>query len=513
MNKRFSLLFLFISLLFVPAFAQPNAHSAKLEKLDVFYEQTVKDWNIPGMTVGIVKDGKLLFAKGYGVKEIGKSEQPDPNTLYAIASNSKAFTSATIAMLTESGELDWNGKVQDYLPYFQLYDPFVSHEANLRDILSHRVGLGTFSGDVIWYKAEMSAEQIIRRIRHVPKAYDFRSGYGYSNLMYITAGEVIRTVTGKSWGQNVQEKILSPLGMDRSITTIHDLNKKGNYATPHAYEAGTNKAIPWVDWEIIAATGGIISSVNDLSKWMIFNLNHGIWEGDTLLSSKSRNLMWTPHNNHIIDHTKSNDLNRHFSSYGLGWGLSDYQGRLRVGHTGGYDGMITALTLIPDEDLGVVVLTNGMNSPIMAVTYQTLDAFLDAPATDWSADMLKARTAGAAKDTRIPDRQAKRVVGTKPALTPDACAGTYFSDIYGNITVSQQGDALQLAFEHSPGLSATLEHWHYDVWKINWNEPQAWFGFGTIKFDTDNNLTVTGLSFDVPNNDIFFEELKPRRSE
>lgn len=140
-----------------------------------------------------------------------------------------------------------------------------------------------------------------------------------------------------------------------------------------------------------------------------------------------------------------------------------------------------------------------------------LDAFLDAPATDWSADMLKSRAAGAAKDTRIQDRQANRVMGTKPALTPDACVGTYFSDIYGNITVSQQGGAMQLAFEHSPGLSATLGHWHYDVWKINWNEPQAWFGFGTLKFDTDNNLTVTGLSFDVPNNDIFFEELKPRR--
>lgn len=486
--------------------AQPD-----LKRLDAFYERVVKDWDLPGMTVGIVKDGKLIFSKGYGVMEIGKSGRPDENTLYAIASNTKAFTSATIATLVQDGTLSWNGKVRDYLPYFELYDPYVSQEANLRDILSHRVGLGTFSGDVIWYKANLSAEQIIRRIKYLPKAYDFRAGYGYSNLMYITAGEVIRTATGKSWAENVHERLITPLGMTRTITSVRDLEKTGNYATPHAREAGKNIPIPWVDWETIAATGGIISSVKDLSNWMIFNLNHGIWGTDTLLTAASRNLLWTPHNNFVVDHTTPNDFHRHFNAYGLGWGLSDYHGRLRVGHTGGYDGMISALNLIPDENLGVVVLTNGMNSPIMAVTYQTLDAFLGAPEKDWSAEMLKGRQQAQQQDSRISDREGRHKTGTKPSLELAAYAGTYFSANYGNIGVKLENGQLLLSFEHSPGLNAHLEHWHYDVWKINWDEEQAWFGFGTVQFEMDNNLKVTGIRFDVPNDDIFFEELTPLR--
>ena len=508
MQKRFLLIAVFFLLI---AGASAQTATPDLKRLDAFYEQVVKDWDIPGMTVGIVKDGKLIFSKGYGVKEMGKPGRPDENTLYAIASNTKAFTSAAIATLVQEGKLSWEGKVRDHLPYFGLYDPFVSQQTTIRDILSHRVGLGTFSGDVIWYKSGLSAEEIIRRIPHLPKVYDFRSGYGYSNLMYITAGELMRVATGKSWAENVQERLLLPLDMKRTITSVRDLEKTGNFATPHAWKEGKNVPIPWDDWETVAATGGIISSVKDLSHWMIFNLDHGVWGKDTILNAASRNLMWTPHNNFVVDHTAPNDFQRHFSAYGLGWGLSDYRGRLRVGHTGGYDGMISALNLIPDEKLGVVVLTNGMRSPIMAVTYQTIDAFLGAPEKDWSADLLKLRQEGEQQDIRISDRQGCRVMGTQPALSPEACAGTYFSPIYGDIEVKLENGQLRLSFAHSPGLNAHLEHWHYDVWKINWDEAQAWFGFGTVKFDSDNNLRITGLSFDVPNDDIFFEELKPVR--
>ncbi|MCB0375293.1 MAG: beta-lactamase family protein, partial [Sinomicrobium sp.] len=347
-----------------------------LKQLDAYYAKMLNDWGVPGVSIGIVKDGKLVFTGNYGVLEAGKSDMPDENTLYAIASNSKAFTSALIGMLVQEGKLRWNDKVKDYLPYFALYDPWVSNEVTVRDLLCHRVGLGTFSGDVIWYKSDLSPEAIVKRLEYLPKTFDFRAGYGYSNVMYITAGELIRNVTGKSWSRNVNERILEPLGMDRTVTSPKALEAKGNYATPHAREAGKNVPIPWTDWEAIGALGGIISSVKDLSKWMIFNLNNGVWGKDTLLTKETRNMVWTPHNNLSVDHTEKNDVNRHFSAYGLGWGLSDYRGRLRVGHTGGYDGMITAITLIPDENLGVVVLTNGMKSPIMAATYYALDLFL-----------------------------------------------------------------------------------------------------------------------------------------
>ena len=481
------------------------------EEIDKYYIKMVKDWDIPSASIGIVKDGELIFTGNYGVLETGKKEQPNEHTLYAIASNSKAFTSAIIGMLVQEGKLKWDDKVKKFLPYFALYDPWVSDNVTIRDILSHRVGLGTFSGDNIWYKSTLSAEKIIKRIKHVPQAYDFRAGYGYSNLMYITAGEVIKTITGKSWGETVKERILNPLDMNRTISSITDLDKTGNYATPHARKDNKNYSIPWVSWDNVAATGGLMSSVSDISKWMIFNLNNGIHSQDTLLSRATRNMVWTPHTNHFVDHTSKNDFDRHFNAYGLGWGLSDYHGRMKVGHTGGYDGMITAVTLIPDENLGVVVLTNGVKSPIMAATYYALDKFLGIKGKDWSADYLERSNKNAVKDTRISDRKAKRILGTKPIISLENFIGEYYSDIYGKISITDKDNQLSLSFEHSPLLSATLTHWHHDVWEIHWDHPQAWFSFGTIKINTDNNLKVLGFDFDVPNDDFFFEELKPHK--
>ncbi|MEO9964897.1 MAG: serine hydrolase [Reichenbachiella sp.] len=486
-----------------------QAPNVDLKALDSYFERITKEWDVPSMSIGIVKDGKLVFAKAYGVKEVDKKGKPDQNTLYAIASNSKAFTSAILAQLVDEGKIDWNDKVRDYLPYFELYDSWVSANTTIRDILSHRVGLGTFSGDVIWYKADLTAEEIVRKVKNLPPAFDFRAGYGYSNLMYITAGEVIEKVTGKSWAQNVKERILQPLEMNRTITSPKNLESVGNYATPHARNDGKNIPIVWEDWEEIGALGGLISSVSDLSKWMIMNMNHGINNQDTLFSARSRNMMWTPHNNFTVDHVNPNDFNRHFSAYGLGWGLSDYQGNLRVGHTGGYDGMLTAFNMIPDQKLGVIVLTNGMKSPMMAATYYALDKFLGVNGPDWSERFLS--RSGPEEDERITERKASRVEGTNPSLELSKYTGTYEADIYGEITVTLEKGELRLNFEHAKSLSATLKHWHYDVWEIDWDIEHAWFSFGTVQFNMDNNLKIERMTFDVPNDDIFFEELIPIR--
>jgi CubicO group peptidase (beta-lactamase class C family) len=416
-------------------------------------------------------------------------------------------------MLVQEGKLNWDDKVQKYLPYFELYDPFVSRETTIKDLLCHRVGLGTFSGDVIWYKSDLTSEEIIKRLKYLPNQFNFRDGFGYSNVMYITAGEVIKTVTGKTWGQNVQERILNPVKMDRTIFSLEKLDKKGNFATPHAFEKDKNIPIPYVNWEEIGALGGIISSVNDMGKWMIFNMNNGIVGKDTLLSRDSRNIIWKMHNTYNVDFTKPNEFDTHFRGYGLGWGLEDFHGRMRVSHGGGYDGMISSVNMIPDEKLGVVVLTNGMNAPTMAVTYYALDAFMGFEEKDWSAEMLEKNKNRKTEDTRILDRIEKRIPDTKPSLPIEKYAGTYNSLIYGKIEVKQENDKLRLYFEQTPDLSATLEHWHYDVWKINWDKTQAWFTFGTLKFNMNNNLEITGMDFDVPNNDIFFEELKPIRVE
>jgi hypothetical protein len=215
------------------------------------------------------------------------------------------------------------------------------------------------------------------------------------------------------------------------------------------------------------------------------------------------------HNTFTVNLTRPNDANTHFRGYGLGWSISDYYGKMQVTHGGGYDGMISLVNMIPDEKLGVVVLTNGMNAPTTAVANYALNAFLGLPEKDWSADLLAQHNQRKTEDSRISERQEKRVSGTKPSLPLEKYTGNFNAPIYGIIEVKLEEGKLRLYFEHTPELSATLEHWHYDVWKINWDKTHAWFSFGTVKFEMTNNLEITGLEFDVPNNDIFFEELKP----
>lgn len=507
---RFSIQKLFpITLLFI-VLSLPSFCQVDLKKLDAYYAKALKDWGVPGMSVAIVKEGKVIFAKGYGVKEAGKPEKPDEHTLYAIASNSKAFTTAAIAQLVDEGKLSWDDKVKSYLPYFELYDPWVSNEFTIRDLLCHRAGLKTFSGDLIWYRTNLSQEEIIRRAKYLHPAYGFRSGYGYSNIMYITAGEVIKKITGKDWGDVIAQQFFQPLGMSRTISTTKDLDSKGNYATPHALINEAHQPIPWEDWKVVAATGGIISSASDMAQWMIFNLNNGIWKGDTLLSADARNEMWKLHNVFPVNHTDSDNAT-HIRGYGLGWTINDYYGRLRVGHTGGYSGMLSAVSLVPDEQLGVVVLTNGMKGIYSAVVNYTIDRFLNAPERNWSSELLQQQLKN--KDTRIEQRKKARLENTRPTLSLEEYTGEFWCDAYGKISVKKENESLRIYFEHTPDFSSSLDHWHQDVFQIKWDNAEilSWFSFGTVRFEMDNNAKVTGIHFDVPNNDFWFEELDAKR--
>jgi CubicO group peptidase (beta-lactamase class C family) len=484
----------------------------ELKKLDEYFAGALKEWNIPGMSIAIVKDGKIVFSKGYGTKEIGKNETPDENTLYAIASNSKAFTASIAGQLVDEGKISWDDKVKTYVPYFELADPWITNEVTVRDALSHRVGLNTYSGDIVWYRSKLSSTEIVKRLKYLTPSFSFRAGYGYSNVMYVTVGELIKNVTGKSWSENVHSRFLRPLGMTRTITTVKDLNKMGNYATPHLLEDDKHKPMEWEDWENVDAMGAIVSSVKDMSQWMIFQLNHGVWKNDTLLSSKSQNVTWTPHNNFAVDHTSKSNLG-HFSAYGLGWQISDYNGKFRLSHTGGYSGMLSTVVLLPDENLGVVVLTNGMKSIYSALANYALDQFIKAPARDWSKERLELSRKATQEDTRIADRIKTRILNTRPSLQLEKYNGEYFTPAYGKITVKNENGKMKIYFEHTPDLTATLEHWHFDTWKLSWDHPEVmpWFTFGTVKFNTDNNGMVTGISFDVPNDDFWFEELNAVR--
>ncbi|MEL7147648.1 MAG: serine hydrolase domain-containing protein, partial [Bacteroidota bacterium] len=254
--RRISLLLLLLfSLVLHQTFAQSQS-----KRIDQLIEKARKQWKVPGMAVAVVKDGEVLLSRGYGTIETGRTLKVDNETLFAIASNTKGFLSSAIATLVTDGKLRWDDKVKEILPYFELYDPYVTNEVTVRDLLCHRVGLGTFSGDAIWYKSELPAEDIIKLAKNVPQSYSFRSGYGYSNLMFIAAGEVVRAVTGKPWDDYVKERFFEPLAMKRTITSTKDLDKKGNYATPHKTTMGVNSPIKWVNWDNMSAAGAIISS-------------------------------------------------------------------------------------------------------------------------------------------------------------------------------------------------------------------------------------------------------------
>ncbi|MFP2997760.1 serine hydrolase [Spongiivirga sp. MCCC 1A20706] len=484
-----------------------QAQKVNLKKLDKYIENAVEQWGVPGLSVAIVKDGEIVFEKGYGVKELGKPDKNDEHTLYAIASNTKAFTSAMIAQLVEEGEIQWDDPVQQYIPYFEVYDPTISGMITIRDLLSHRVGLGTFHGDTGWYRSDFTSEEIIKNIKHVKKSYPFRSGYGYSNLMFITAGKVIEEVTGKSWAENVQERILDPVGMTRTVPSVSMLAQKGNYATPHKYRDGKHSVTPWVSWDNVQATGGLLSSVHDMGLWIAANLNHGIIEKDTLFSKTSRNQMWRPHTTMTRNHVGKNDFGNRWAGYGLGWFLGDYQGKYMVRHGGGYDGMISTVNLLPDLNLGVVVLTNGVKVPTSAIAYYVFDRYLGRKEKDWSNFFKVNSDRYYASDTRISDLKAKRVEETKPSLTTEAISGTYMPKGHGPIKVYEKNGAIILDFTRAQDLKARLEHWHYDTYKIIWEKDQPWFSFGTVQFTTDNNHQVKGIKFEVPNDDFFFEEL------
>lgn len=486
----------------------------EVKTLDQYFEKARQDWEVEGMSVGIIKDGKVILAKGYGQLEAGKPARPDGNSLYAIASNTKAFISASIGILVDEGKIKWDDPVRQYLPYFELYDPYVSAHVTIRDLLCHRAGLGTFSGDVIWYKSEYTAEEAIKHLKHLPQAYGFRDGYGYSNLMFITAGEVIKAVSGKTWAEFIREHIIDPTGMTRTQTSVEPLRNMANVATPHKpNDEGVNHPIPWVNWDNMGAAGGIVSSVNDMLKWCQLQLDHGTLNEQQIFSLQAQETFWKPHNNYTVSaRTKEIYPTRHVAGYALGWGYYDHGGRMVYSHGGGYDGMYSQVTIVPEENMAIVVLTNSMKGISGSLTYYTLDHFFGLKETDWSRQNLeRTKDWEKTKTERVTERKAKRIPGTAPTLSLEAYTGVYHDDLYGDIEVVDNEGNLGLHFKTAPALNATLEHWHHDVFEIKWNEEHAWFDFGTVQFLMSNNLTPTALQFDIPNDDIFFEEIHAKR--
>jgi CubicO group peptidase (beta-lactamase class C family) len=490
------------------------AQQPDLASMDRYIAAAQQAWDVPGLAVAIVKNGRTVHAKGYGIRDLGRGGAVDEHTLFAIASNTKAFTAATLAILVDEGRLRWDDRVQDHLPWFQLYDPYVSREMRIHDLLSHRSGLGTFSGDLLWYGTGYSAEDVVRRARDVPQAGSFRASYGYSNLMFIAAGEVVRQVTGEPWEAFVQRRILQPVGMPRTVLTTDSLPHRENVASPHGPARDEIVPFAWYNWDAMAAAGGIISSVAEMAEWLKLQLNGGVTSGgDTIFQPAQSRIMWTMHTPQPVS-TGSRELypSTNFRGYGLGWALNDYHGRLVASHGGGYDGMYSRVVLVPQENLGIVVLTNSMTGISTAIANQIVDAYLGAEPRDWSSILLpRERQSSTAENARRAAAVRQTVANTSPSLPLSAYAGTYGGAMYGDAAVTLEGGRLVLRLLPNPDFVADLRHLQFDTFVIEWRRAWPWFGAGTAQFLLSAAGMVTELKLDVPNEDFWFTELELRR--
>jgi len=489
--------------------AQKTNVNKQLKELSDYYEKSRKDFKVPGLAVAIVKDGAIIFSEGFGVTDVGTNSPVDGESMFAIASNTKAMTSAALAILVDEGLLKWSDKVVDYLPYFRLYDPWVTQNMTIKDLLIHNSGLATFSGDLLWYGTTYSRVEVIERARHLKPVFEFRDGFGYQNIMYMAAGEIIPAVTGKSWDEFVTERFFLPLGMSRTITSTDHLDKFQNVALPHNDLGDEIITIEYLKWDNMAPAGSVISSVNDVSKWLMLQLNRGIWHSDTIFSPARSREMWEQGNiQSVSPFYEANFPSTTFRSYGLGWGLNNYLGRKIISHSGGYDGMISYTCLVPEENLAFVILTNKNSSLYFPLVYKTLDVFLGGESKDWSQWMLN-RINEREKNTESRRAQLAetRFKNTTTSLNLTDYAGTYRCKMYGDAVVEVSEVQLTVQLVPTPIFIATLDHWHFDTFELTFHGvPSLPSGFCTFVLGADGK--VAEMKIDVPNPDFDFTELE-----
>jgi CubicO group peptidase (beta-lactamase class C family) len=490
---------------------KPSKTKHDIAPIEALCLSSLKDFNVPGMSIAIVKDGELIMSAGYGVKSTQTKAAVDANTQFAIASNSKSFTAAALAILVDQGKLSWDDPVRKYLPYFEMYDPYVSHQMTVRDLLCHRSGLDTFSGDLIWYGSTYSREEIIRRAKHLEPSFGFRAGYGYSNIHFIAAGEVVEAITGQTWDAFIQQNIFDPLGMVQANTSITKFTATSNMAMPHNEVKGSNTPIDWVNWDNVGPAGSINASAAEMSKWLLLQLGKGILGGRTFWSEARSNEMWENNTAKPVSKWQREHMpSRHFNGYGLGWELMEYAGRKIVSHGGGYDGMISKTVLVPEEQLAFVILTNNINSVPSMLTYEILDHFLQpAHQEDWYQLFLKLRKEDLLDQEKAKEQErATRIPNTKPTSALSNYVGTYTSEMYGDVVIElSPASTLSIDFKPTPLFKGNLSHWHLDTFELQW-QTQMMLPPGRVTFVLDKDGQVTEMKIDVVNPDFDFSELK-----
>jgi CubicO group peptidase (beta-lactamase class C family) len=493
-------------------FAALAAAAWAQESIDAVVEKARSTFAVPGIAVAVVKDGKVVFAKGFGVRKLGDPAPVTANTLFGIASNTKAFTSASLAMLVDEGKIHWTDRVVEYLPSFQMSDAYVTHEMRIKDLLVHRSGLALGAGDLMFFpNSDLSGDEIFKRLRSVPLDTSFRSAYAYDNVLYLVAGKLIEAVSSKPWNVFVKERIFSPLGMSGSKTSVTEIKPGDDFAEPHADVDGVLKPIPPDILDNNAPAGAIQSSVADMSKWIVMQLNNGQIPGGKRLFSAARSKeMWSEVTPIPIGEppVQLPALKMNFSGYGLGWAMNDYRGYKMVWHTGGLAGMVSRVTMIPDLKLGVIVLTNQeAGGAFSSVTMAILDQYMKAPPMDWVAGYDAAGKARLKSVSELMKKaSAKRNATSKPSLKLAGYAGRYRDPWYGDVTIQEENGKLIVCFTHSPDLTGELEHYQYDTFIARWkNRSMNADAYVTFSLKPDGSIDQIKMAAVSPLTDFSFD--------
>lgn len=474
------------------AAAPAAAQQSELGGLDRYIREAMEEWEVPGLAIAVVRNDSVIFSEGYGERVLGSGEPVDENTLFAIASTTKAMTVGALGMLVDEGELDWDDRVARHLPALEFEDPYVERHVTIRDLLTHRTGVSR--DDNVWIAAPFDRTEILRRVRHLPQSGGFRTGYGYNNIMYMVAGEVVAAASGMEWDDFLQTRIFDPLGMERSTTRTAVVDATDNVASGHTRYQGRILPMPRRNYDALGPAGSVWSSAEEMAQWVRLHLGDGTFEGRQLLEPETIEEMREPQE-FIRTDTASQRLfpTRNFRAYGMGWRLEDYHGRKVVQHTGGVNYTSTQVGMIPSEDIGVVVLVNYSGSRLhTALMYQVFDRLLGLPATDWSAELrvLSERSA-AASARRTAKLEDSRIEGTRPSLALDAYTGTYSDDLYGDVEVALKDGGLVLRY--SPDYIADLEHWHHDTFRAVWRTTGFGAPFATFTLDPRGRAAALDL--------------------
>jgi CubicO group peptidase (beta-lactamase class C family) len=463
-----------------------SQNSFVADSLDLYVTRAMKQWQIPGLAVAIVKDGKIVKMQGYGIRESGKPDRVDENTLFLIGSCTKAFTATSVCILESEKKLSLEDKVTKWIPDFKLYDTLATQEATLRDMICHRVGFRTFQGDFVNWNSDLSRQEIIHNLRNYKPVYGFRARYGYFNAGFVTDGHIISLACDTTWDDFLKYRLFLPLQMNRTVTTKAALAKDGNAAVSHTVVNGKLIKIPYPDIDAMAPCGSIASCVKDMANWLLMQLDSGRFNGRSVVSfedlqkTRTSNTITGDYNGRLFQGVK------HFGTYGLGWFLEDYAGKKVITHDGGVDGFLTQTCFIPELNLGYVIVSNSdQQSLFTALAYQIRDAYLGLPYRNYS-DIFYPQFQAFEKQTGDTLAAKEKIIAGKPktALGLESYTGKYVNRVYGSIEIKLEKNKLNIYFQHHPHTIGQLNALGGNNFWCTYSDPE--FGVKDIPFTVEN---------------------------